>query len=67
MKQYTNLRVINEDVIQPQTGFPMHPHHHMEILIYIIDGAISHTDSMGNTTDSTSGDIQIMSEWFFLN
>lgn len=67
MKQYSHLRVINKDIIQPETGFPMHPHHHMEILIYIIDGAISNTDSIENMTDVTSGDIQIMGEWFFRN
>lgn len=42
------LRALNEDIVQPGTGFPMHPHHDMEILMLPLSGSIAHTDSLGH-------------------
>lgn len=58
---YGPLRVINEDIIAPGTGFGMHPHRNMEILTWVISGTVAHKDSMGNTAEVTPGDIQLMS------
>lgn len=55
------LRVINDDRIRPRTGFGRHPHDNMEILTYVLDGAISHRDSMGNETRIPAGCFQLMS------
>ena len=55
------LRVINDDVIAPQSGFGMHPHRNMEIITIVEKGAVSHKDSMGNTQTVPAGDIQVMS------
>lgn len=55
------LRVWNDDEIQPQTGFPPHPHQEMEIITYVRDGAISHEDSLGNKGRTVAGDVQVMS------
>ncbi|MCR9130162.1 MAG: pirin family protein [Alphaproteobacteria bacterium] len=55
------LRVWNDDEIQPQTGFPPHPHQEMEIITYVRDGAITHEDSLGNKGRTVAGDVQVMS------
>ena len=54
------LRVINEDKVSPHTGFPLHPHKDMEIVTYMISGALTHQDSLGNKGTIQSGEIQRM-------
>ena len=56
-----NLRVWNDDTIQPQSGFPPHPHNNMEIITYVRKGAITHRDNLGNTGRTETGDVQVMS------
>ncbi|MES2492879.1 MAG: pirin family protein [Pseudomonadota bacterium] len=59
--QWGALRVWNDDVIAPQTGFPAHPHRDMEIVTYIRQGAITHRDNLGNSGRTEAGDVQVMS------
>jgi len=56
-----NLRVWNDDTIQPGTGFPPHPHRDMEIITYVRKGAITHQDSLGNKGRTEAGDVQVIS------
>ncbi len=58
---FRSLRVINQDVIAPQVGFPMHGHRDMEIFSYVLAGTIEHRDSMGNHAQVQPGQIQVMS------
>ena len=58
---FRSLRVLNEDRIAPDSQFPMHDHRDMEILTYVIEGAVQHKDSMGNTSIVKAGEFQIMS------
>jgi redox-sensitive bicupin YhaK (pirin superfamily) len=58
---YRTLRVINDDLVMPGQGFGMHPHRDMEIITYILSGALQHKDSMGNGRVIRPGDVQYMS------
>lgn len=55
------IRVINDDIIDAQSGFPTHPHQNMEIISYVVEGTLSHQDSMGNMKELTRGQVQYMS------
>jgi len=55
------LRVFNDDIVKPGTGFPTHPHEEMEIVTIVLKGEISHKDSMGNGGVIRAGEVQRMS------
>ena len=58
---FRHLRVINDDLVMPGEGFGTHPHRDMEIVTYILSGALEHKDSMGNGRVIRKGELQYMS------
>lgn len=58
---FGSLRVLNDDYIEAGTGFGMHPHKDMEIISYLVEGELTHQDSMGNKRAITRGEVQYMS------
>lgn len=58
--QFRALRVINDDLLAPGFGFPLHPHRNMEIVTYVTGGVIEHQDSMGNKAHIEAGELQRM-------
>jgi redox-sensitive bicupin YhaK (pirin superfamily) len=57
---FRSLRVINDDLVMPGNGFGTHPHRDMEIITYILSGALEHKDSMGNGRVIRAGEVQYM-------
>lgn len=55
------LRVLNDDIVHPKSGFDTHPHSNMEIISYVINGEITHKDSMGNSETLKRGEVQYLS------
>lgn len=58
--KFRDLRVINEDVISPESGFAMHGHRDMEIITYVVSGALAHRDTTGGEGIIRRGDVQTM-------
>jgi len=57
---FSTLRVINDDLVKPGMGFGTHPHRDMEIITYVLSGALQHKDSMGNGRVIRAGELQYM-------
>lgn len=57
----SQLRVLNDDTVAPGTGFPSHPHRDMEIISYVLKGALLHEDSLGHRHTLNAGEVQRMS------
>src|SRR5687767_6274369 len=58
--RYRSLRVLNDDVVEPGGGFGEHPHDNMEILTWVLNGALRHADSTGTSGVIHPGDVQMM-------
>jgi quercetin 2,3-dioxygenase len=59
--QFGALRVFNEDIVQPSSGFPPHGHRDMEIVTYVLEGELEHQDNQGNRGHILPGEVQVMS------
>lgn len=59
--EFGALRVLNDDTFDPHGGFDTHPHDNMEIISYVVDGKLTHRDSLGNAGTLGRGDVQYMS------
>jgi redox-sensitive bicupin YhaK (pirin superfamily) len=55
------LRVLNDDIVDPANGFPLHHHEDMEIVTVMLGGVLTHEDSMGNKKTISAGEVQVMS------
>ena len=61
IKNFGVLKVLNDDIIHPRSGFHNHPQYDMEIISYVVDGELTHGDSMGNEVTLKKGDLQYIS------